>query len=183
MNLNVFIQKNYEFSKIKHKYRGILGKIKAYFDISYAEQIEEENSSEYYSDPPVVLGSDPILQPSKEYLLKLAIECSFGTSLTKIIEEKGKTPVEVYTKANIDRKLFSKIYSNHQYVPSKKTIIALALGLELSLKETQDLLSKAGFTLSKSILFDLIIEYFILQGKYNIFEINEALLTHKQKTL
>ena len=99
------------------------------------------------------------------------------------IEASGKDHVEVYKRANIDRKLFSKIRTQHEYVPSKKTIIALALALELSLDEAQALLKRAGFTLSRSILFDVIIEYFFLQEKYDIFEINSVLVAYKQPML
>lgn len=118
-----------------------------------------------------------------EERLRLAIEQSFSTALMKLITDKGKDNVEVYKRAQIDRKLFSKIHSQHEYIPSKKTIIALALALELSLDETQALLEKAGFTLSRSILFDVIIEYFISQGKYDIFKINSVLFAYKQPTL
>lgn len=108
---------------------------------------------------------------------------TFQEHLFWLIDHRGMTDTEVYKKANIDRKHFSKIRSNINYSPSKKTALAFAIALELSMDETMDLLGRAGLALSPSIKFDKIIAYCIEHGNYDIYEINNILFTFDQPTL
>lgn len=108
---------------------------------------------------------------------------TFAVTLLKLIDKKGMTDVECYKKANVSRKTFSKINTDRHYRPSKLTVIAFAISLELSLAETEQLLRTVGFSLSHSSVSDLIVEYYISNGIYDILEINDALYKYDQLPL
>ena len=107
-----------------------------------------------------------------------ALELSFSEKLMELIREKGKKPAEIYKKANVTKETFSKIKCDKKYHPEKDTAIALAIALHLNEVETQDLIGRAGYTLSKSTLRDLIILFYIQSATYNIDDINEKLMDY-----
>lgn len=124
----------------------------------------------------------PQAAPDLETMLKKT-DKGFSETLLDLIDKRGMTDVQCYKKANIDRKLFSKIRSNPAYKPSKSTVLAFAVALELSLPETKKLLKTAGFSLTRSSVFDIILEYCITHRIYNIYEINEVLFQNDMTLL
>ena len=161
--------------------------IAAYIDDRYAES---HTAARRHSAAPLfggaagtVCGSLTSAQPLSLDDALRGLDESFAEMLLRKIDERGMTDAECYKKANISRKLFSKIRSDRQYRPSKPTAIAFALALELPYDEMTDMLRKAGFALSHSNKFDIIIEYFVQNGIYNIMEINEALFAFDQPLL
>jgi O-acetyl-ADP-ribose deacetylase (regulator of RNase III) len=152
-------------------------------NLDYISHYSQESNlySESSCEAPKMSESRKPKRKLKDLLDQL--DDSFSTMLLRLIDEKGLSDVQVYKKANIDRKLFSKIRSNMDYKPSKNTAIALAIAMELNLDETMDLIGRAGYTLSRSSHSDMVIQYFIDIGHYNIFEINATLFEFEHTTL
>ena len=117
-----------------------------------------------------------------DFLLE-KLEPTFSESLMELIEKKGRTPAEIYTKAGVTKSHFAKIKADKDYHPSKETALAFAVVLHLGLKETAELIKRAGYTLSHSNESDLIVEYFITKGIYSVDSINEQLCLRGHKPL
>jgi O-acetyl-ADP-ribose deacetylase (regulator of RNase III) len=188
----IFDKKSYQISE------KLFSDVAAYIDDRYAEDYEDEcvdrrrrltamryeadrNMAEMIMPCEAAVGTCMEASSLDEALCQ--IDESFSEMLLRKIKESGMKESDCYKKANISRKLFSKIRSDKLYKPSKPTVIAFAIALELSLEETKDMLMKAGFALSHSNKSDIIIEYFIVHKNYNIFEINEALYAFDQSLI
>jgi O-acetyl-ADP-ribose deacetylase (regulator of RNase III) len=176
----------------------LLGDIESYIDEHYVKKhklsrrtlldveqrsLDEADLLSYNLPTPKVAESRPAAPAKGIDDLVNNLDEPFSSFLLRLIDNKGKTDVEVYKRANLDRKLFSKIRTGKGYTPSKRTAIALAIALELNLDETEDLLQRAGYALSPSQKFDVIVEFFIINHKYDIFEINEVLFQYDQPLL
>lgn len=178
-----YLDANYVF-RCEAQYQGFWGRLNAWADSGRAEEDNKKRSGEHYWDPTniIVHGSDPNALDGwyEAYVERHKVD-NFSVNMMRHIEKKGLDHVEVYKKARIDRRLFSKIRNDPDYRPAKRTAIALALAMELDFGETQALLCDAGHYLSRTILFDVIIEFFIRNGIYDMNLINDALVEYKQE--
>ena len=173
--------------------------VKSFIDEMYIEELlDEEYRGDYrdrrrnfetagqppaedaYIDIPMWMSKPK--ERSLEDLLN-EVDDTFSEALLRLIDAKGKTDPEVYKKANVDRKLFSKIRNNPAYKPSKSTALAFAVALELNLDETKDFIGRAGYALSHSSKTDIIVEYFIQRSEFDIITINETLFAFEQPLL
>lgn len=169
----------------------LLGAVESYIDENYVDNhtvhrrklLNAEYNAMNDAMTPFLAESAPMMASKGLEDLIDELDEPFNTTLLRLIDAKGKTDAEIYKRANIDRKLFSKIRIGKGYMPGKRTILALAVALELTLEETDDLLERAGYALSHSQKFDVIVEFFIVSGKYDIFEINEVLFQYDQPLL
>lgn len=182
----------------------LFSSIESYIDETYVEARSAEESP--YPDPVICRSMSPrfLRSESKKFLpdnqceefpidgavreddleaLLSSLDAGFSETLLMLIDRSGKSDVEVYKKANISRKLFSKIRSNPDYRPSKTTVLAFCIALELSLSDTQLLLERAGYALSHSSKRDIIVEYFITHENYDIYALNEMLFAFDQSLI
>ena len=157
------------------------GKIRAFIDDCYAEVREESvsyaNQRRKWAKAPAIMADMAAAAPAPADFHELLDE-SFQEMLFRKIDEKGMSDVDCYKRANIDRKLFSKIRSNVHYKPKKSTVLAFAVALEMTVAEAEELLKKAGFALSDSLLSDVIVKYYLSTGVYDIFEVNGTLFAY-----
>lgn len=165
--------------------RKLLGEVESYIDQHYVDSHQQQRRDLTFAEyADMAAPAMPMMAaaPNLDELMERLDE-PFSDALLKLIDAKGRTDVEVYKRANIDRKLFSKIRKGQGYTPKKPTILALAIALELTLSETDSLLERAGYALSHASKFDVIVEYFIINRRYDIFEINEVLFQYDQPLL
>lgn len=177
--LTVFDREVYQLSE------KLLGCVASYIDENYVQQetFRRQSIERNLRCAPQKLNAAPVCasipQPKLEDLLRQT-DAGFTETLLKWIDRSGKKDSEIYRRANLTRQHFSKIRNNLHYRPTKSTALALAVALELDLDQTKDLISRAGYALTNSSKFDVIVQYFISGGNYDMMEINAALFAFDQ---
>lgn len=169
-SVNSYIDENYIRSKKLDEY----GTESMYGSRLETRRIREQECADMSVGAAIPMDSDDWGQLIND------LDAGFSETLLQLIDRTGKKDSEIYKKANVDRKLFSKIRNNMDYRPSKTTALAFAFALELDVDETKDFISRAGFALSHSSKFDVIVEYFLVNRNYNVFELNEVLFAFDQ---
>ena len=188
--LVVFDKKSYQLSE------DLYASVEAYIDDHYIDdhmlqrsyRVTEQADSIFYED--ALLESNKIERSQQAKIKKKSLDDvvnhldeTFSEMLLRLIDEKGLKDPEVYKKANVTKQTFSKIRNNIHYNPTKQTVLAFAIALQLNLDETKDLLMKSGYALSKSSYFDVIISYFFESENYDIYEINAVLFKYDENLL
>ena len=183
-SVSSYIDENYIRSKTADEYGAQTGESEVRQRRDWLRQnrrIREEMAIESYAEMPVCPAA-PMAEKDWGQLME-HLDAGFSETLLRLIDRTGKKDAEIYKKANVDRKLFSKIRNNPEYKPSKATALAFAFALELDLEETKDFIGRAGFALSHSSKFDVIVEYFLVNRNYNVFELNEVLFAFDQPSI
>lgn len=182
-SVSSFIDENYISEKILDEY-GSESVNSSHFELrrfkekqKFKVQIQADFCEEICSPTAIPQSSDEWENRLKK------LDAGFSETLLRLIDRTGKKDSEIYKKANVDRKLFSKIRNNMDYKPSKTTALAFAFALELDIEETRDFIARAGFALSHSSKFDVIVEYFLVSKNYDIYELNEVLFAFDQPLL
>ena len=188
--LVVFDKKSYQLSE------DLFTSVEAYIDDHYIDdhmlqrsyRVTEQADSIFYDE--ALLESNKVERSQDAKIKKKSLDDvvnhldeTFSEMLLRLIDEKGLKDPEVYKKANVTKQTFSKIRNNIHYNPTKQTVLAFAIALQLNLDETKDLLLKAGYALSKSSYFDVIISYFFESENYDIYEINAVLFEYEENLL
>lgn len=188
---NKYVASSYTYKNTESTYRY---ETKSYLGINNWFEDNSENTAneddDYLNDVISILKRSSALEDRHKEAKKVPLEeyvamkeDGFSETLLRLIEEKGMDPVVCYKRANVNRRTFSKIRTDKTYHPSKKTVFAFAISLKLTYEETERLLKSAGYTFTNSSKMDIIVEYYILNGIYDIFEINEALYEFDQPLL
>lgn len=188
--LVVFDKKSYQLSE------DLFTSVEAYIDDHYIDdhmlqrsyRVTEQADSIFYDE--ALLESNKVERSQDAKIKKKSLDDvvnhldeTFSEMLLRLIDEKGLKDPQVYKKANVTKQTFSKIRNNIHYNPTKQTVLAFAIALQLNLDETKDLLLKAGYALSKSSYFDVIISYFFESENYDIYEINAVLFEYEENLL